>query len=137
MGVSIRSNVDGENGIKVWLEFVPKGEQKNFTYVQVAISAGEKGLVAAPLLTSHPTPERVSVYFSSDAANLSVSVLTIVVEDGERTRIGYQLKLKDFIGLEKIRLHATESRATTCEPIRFTVAEFSAARRRQTACTNS
>lgn len=89
MGVIIRSNPDGENGVKVWLEFVPKDELKNFTRVEVAIRAGKKCLVSAPLLTVRPTPERVAVHFSSDAENLPASVLTIVVQEGERTRIGY------------------------------------------------
>ena len=32
LGVTIRSNVDGENGGKVWLEFVPTGVLKSFTH---------------------------------------------------------------------------------------------------------
>lgn len=103
LGVAIRSNPDGENGIKVWLEFVLTGELKNFTRVEVEIRAGEKCLVSAPLQTSHPTPERVSVHFSTDPENLPSSVLTIVVQAGERIRIGYQFKVSDFVELEKPR----------------------------------
>jgi hypothetical protein len=97
LGVTIRSHLNGQSGVKVWLEFVPKGGLKDFTRVDLTIRAGEKCLVDAPLLTSHPTPESVTVYFSTDAANLPASVLTIVVQKGERTRIGYQFKVKDFI----------------------------------------
>lgn len=102
-GVAIRSNMDGENGVKVWLEFVPKGELKGFAHVTVEITAGEKRLVSAPLLTSRPSPESVAVHFSADPAYLPASLLTIVMNAGERIRIGYQFKVKDFIELEKSR----------------------------------
>ena len=52
--MTIRSNMDGENGVKVWLEFVPAGVLKNFSHVDVEIDADGKRLVAAPLLTSRP-----------------------------------------------------------------------------------
>lgn len=103
MGVAIRSNRDGENGIKVWIEFEPKGELKKFTQVIVAIGPSGKRMVFAPLMTSHPTPESVSAHFSTDAANVPASVLTIVVQDAERTRIGYQFKVQDFLEIEKTR----------------------------------
>jgi hypothetical protein len=97
LGVTIRSNLDGENGVKVWLEFVPAGVLKNFTHVDLVIDADGKRLVAAPLLTSRPTPEKVSVHFSADPPYLSTSVLTIVVEDGALGRFGFRLKVKDFL----------------------------------------
>src|SRR5262245_41754578 len=79
LGVALRANRDGENGIRVWLDFSKKEQLKNFVRVELAIRDGEKNLVTAPLLASNPTPDTVSVYFSSDAANLPKSVLTIVV----------------------------------------------------------
>lgn len=101
MGVTIRSHLNGEAGVAVWIEFKPQGVLKNFTRVELQISAGGKHLMSAPLLTSRPSADSVSAYFSADPAYLATSVLTIVVQDverdGERTRIGYQFKMKDFI----------------------------------------
>ncbi len=97
LGVTIRSNPNGESGVRVWLEFQPKGVLKNFTRVELDITAGEKRLVDAVLQTTHPTADTVTAQFSADPAYLATSVLTIVVQDGERTRIGYQFKVKDFL----------------------------------------
>lgn len=103
LGVTLRSNVDGENGVKVWIEFEPKGDLKEFSHVTVDISSGGKRLVSAPLLTGRPSPERVAVHFSADPTLLPSSVLTIVVNAGERTRIGYQFQVKDFVEPQKSR----------------------------------
>lgn len=103
LGVTIRSQTNGQSGIKVWLEFKTQGELKNFSHVNLDITAGEKWLVDAPLLTTRPSPESVVVFFSADPAYLATSVLTIVVQDGVRTRVGYQFKVKDFVELEKSR----------------------------------
>jgi len=100
LGVTIRSNLDGENGVKVWLEFVPAGALKNFTHVDLEIDADGKRLVAAPLLASRSTAEKVSVHFSADPAYLATSVLTIVVQDAEE-RFGFRLKVKDFLEPKK------------------------------------
>jgi len=101
MGVAIRSHTNGEAGVKVWIEFKTQGVLKNFARVELEMSAGGKHLVSAPLLASRPTADSVSAYFSADPVYLATSVLTIVAQDGERTRIGYRLKLRDFIEQEK------------------------------------
>lgn len=103
LGVVIRSNPNGEDGVKVWLEFAPKGVLKNFTHVDLAIGPAGKRLVAAPLFTSRPTPDTVTAFFSADPAYLDTSVLTIVVQNSLRTRIGYKLKVKDFVAKETPR----------------------------------
>jgi hypothetical protein len=97
LGVVIRFSPAGEAGTRASLDFEPKGDLKNFLRVEVAIRAGEKCLVSAPLLTSNPTPERVSVSFSTHAENLPRTVLKIVARQSERTTIGYQFALKNFI----------------------------------------
>ena len=103
LGVAIRSNMDGENGVKVWLELKTKDELKSFTHVDLEITAGEKRLVSAPLLASHPSPESVVVHFSADPAYLPTSTLTIVVRHGVEGKVGYRFKVKDFIEREKSR----------------------------------
>ena len=97
LGVTIRSQQNGEEGVAVWLEFNPQGELKNFTRVELEITAAGKSLVHAPLLTSRPTEDNVSVHFSADPAYLATSELTILVQDEKDTRLVYQFKLKDFI----------------------------------------
>jgi hypothetical protein len=46
---------------------------------------------------SNPNPERLSVYFSTHPENLPRSVFKIVVRNSERTTIGHQFALKNFI----------------------------------------
>jgi hypothetical protein len=82
----------------VWLEFKPQGVLKNFTRVELEVVSAGKHLVSAPLLTSRPTADSVAVYFSADPSYLAMSVLTIVVQDGPETRIGYMFQVRDFIG---------------------------------------
>lgn len=103
LGIAIRTNPDGENGVKVWLEFATQGPLKNFTRVDLQIDAGGKRLVTAPLLDSRPSPDKITVSFSADPALLSTSLLTIVVGNSPRTRIGYELKVKDFLTKELAR----------------------------------
>jgi hypothetical protein len=103
LGVTIRSNMNGQSGVKVWLEFKPQAVLKNFTHVILEINAGGKRLVSAPLLTSRSTADSVSVSFYADPSYLATSVLTIVVQDSERSWIGYQFKMKDYIESEKSR----------------------------------
>jgi hypothetical protein len=110
LGVSLRSNPNGEAGVKVWIEFKATGELKNFSHVDLQIGDGEKRMVTAPLMASHQDAEGVSVQFSADPAWLPSSVLTIVVSGGPRSRVGYQFKVKDFIELPAKTAAATETR---------------------------
>jgi hypothetical protein len=105
MGVTFRSNLNGEAGVKVSIEFKPQGKLKNFAFADLTIVAGGKPLVSAPLLTSRPNPDSVRVCFSADPSYLGTTVLTIVVQEGEETRIGYQFLVKDFLEPEKSRQH--------------------------------
>src|SRR5688572_8390056 len=97
LGVVIQLSPAGQAGMRVSLEFEPKGKLKNFMRVDLDIRAGGKCLVSAPLLTSKPAPEKVAVSFCTQAENLPRSAFTIVVPETERTRIGYQFALKNFI----------------------------------------
>lgn len=103
LGVGIRSVSAGNNEVRVWLECKTNGELKNFTHVQLEITAGERRLVSATLLPSHPSPESVAVNFYTVPAYLPTSTLTVVVRLGDRTTVGYRFKMKDFIEHEKSR----------------------------------
>ncbi len=101
LGVTLRSSLNGESGVAVWIEFKTVGALANFMRVDLDISVDGKRLVDAPLEATRPTADSVSARFSADPARLANSVLTIVVNDATRTRIGYQFKVKDFIKTEK------------------------------------
>jgi hypothetical protein len=103
MGVALRWNPNGEAGVKVWIEFKTEGKLKNFARVELEMTTEGKHVVSAPLLTSRPTADGVSAYFSAEPSYLATSVLTIVVQDGPRTRIGYQFRVRDFMDHEKPR----------------------------------
>lgn len=97
LGVVIRANRGEENRITIALEFAPQGDVKNFTHVELAICAGKKCLVSAPLQTTHPTPNRVAVQFSIDAISLGASVLTIVLPDGQGSATRYRLQVAEHL----------------------------------------
>ena len=102
MGVTMRSHTNGEEGIQVWLEFKTEGKLKEFSRVELRMTAGGKHLVSAPLQASRPTADSVSVTFSADPAYLATSEFWIVVNE-PLGRTAYILKVKDFIEPEKSR----------------------------------
>ncbi len=97
LGVTIRSNPNGESGVRVELEFQPKGVLKNFMRVELEITVAGKRVVDAMLQTTRAAGDTVTAQFSADPVYLATSALTIVVQDGERTRIGYEFKVNDFL----------------------------------------
>jgi hypothetical protein len=101
MGVAIRSQPNGEEGVTVWLEFKPQGALKAFSWVRFSINAGGKHLVSAPLMNSRPGTDQVAVYFSADRSLLAGSSFLIAVADVPLGGSGYLLKVKNFIELEK------------------------------------
>ena len=103
LGIAVRTQGNGQSGTKVWLEFKTAGLFKNFSHVNLEIADGTKTLVDAPLWTTHPAPESVAVYFSTDPVFLPGSILTIVVVNGTRTRVGYQIKVKDFVAAADLK----------------------------------
>lgn len=99
LGIVVRARKNGMAGAHVRLEFKTEGKLKNFTRVALRITAGKEPLMSAPLLVSRPKPDRVVARFSAGPAYLAASTLMIVVQDGPMNRVGYQLKVKDFIDL--------------------------------------
>jgi hypothetical protein len=103
LGIGVRTQPNGQSGTRVWLEFKTAGLLRNFSHVNLEIADGTKTLVDAPLWTTHPTAESVAVSFSTDPVFVPGSVLTIVVVDGTRTRVGYQIKVKDFLAAAALK----------------------------------
>jgi len=100
LGVTIRTNMNGQAGVQVRLEFKTDGKLKNVSYVELQIGDGENRIMSAPLLVSYPSPDRATVRFSAYPAYLSKSILTIAVYGGPKGDWGYRFKVKDFIESE-------------------------------------
>ena len=103
LGVTIRTNMNGQAGIQVRLEFKTDGELKGFSRVELQIGDGEKRIMSAPLQVSYPSPGKVAVTFSAYSAYLSDCTLIIVVNDPPLGGSGYRLKVKNFVESEKSR----------------------------------
>ena len=101
LGVTLRTEKNGDAGVKVWLGFKTKGELEKFNYIELQIGDGEDRIMSAPFLVSHPSQGSVVVTFSAYPAYLPRSTLMIVVYDGPEGDVGYRFKVKDFIGLDK------------------------------------
>jgi hypothetical protein len=105
MGVTIRTEKNGDAGIRVWMEFKTTGKFKEFAYVEVQIGEGAGRVMSAPLQVSHPKSERenVAVQFSADPAYLPKSTLWLFVNDVPLGGTGYRFKVKDFIESESAK----------------------------------
>lgn len=97
LGVTLRSRLNGDAGVAVWIEFKAVGALKNFTRVELRMTSGGKHLVSAPLQVTRKTDGAVEAYFSADPSQLAGSTLLIAVTDAPRTHIGYELKVWDFV----------------------------------------
>ena len=102
-GVTIGTNMNGQAGVQVRLEFKTDGKLKNVSYVELQIGEGESRIMSAPLVLSYAGPGRVAVSFSAYPAYVPKSTLMIVVRDAPLGGTGYRFKVKDFIEPAKSR----------------------------------
>ena len=103
LGMEIRAKASGTNAVWVELEFKPEDKLKSFSHVDLRISEGEKSLVTATLREDRARPGRVVVSFSADRARLDRITLRVVVVPSGQLGAGYELRVKDFVVLEKAR----------------------------------
>jgi len=103
LGMGIRSKASGTNAVWVELEFKTEGKLKSFSRVDLQISEGEKELVTATLREDRSRPGRVVVSFTADRAYLEKITLWVYVADMMPGGTIYQLRVKDFVELEKLR----------------------------------
>jgi hypothetical protein len=102
LGLEVRSRAAGPDAVRVELEFETRGELKRFAHVDLEIWDGETFVMSATLRESRPSPGRVTVAFSVRRADLDK--LTLRVLEGEPLNIsGHDLRLRDFVDLEKLR----------------------------------
>ena len=90
------------------LEFKTEGRLKGFdpnrgSRVELQMTEGEKSLVTAALQMKLPSPGHIVVSFAADRAQLDKINLMVVVGAGAAVGGGYELRVKDFVELEKLR----------------------------------
>ena len=110
MGLEVRATPAGPDAGWLELEFKTEGKlkdyspERSFNHVELEIRDGEKPLLSyAALQEQHPKPGRVRVRFMANRAYLDKSILTIVVGDGLLPGGAYELRVKEFVDVAKIR----------------------------------
>ena len=100
MGIQIRATAAGPDAAWVVLEFKPAGKLKDFSHVELEINDGEKLLVAyAPLREERLASGSIVVRFMANRTYLEKVTLCVVAG----LDAGYNLRVKEFVELEKIR----------------------------------
>ena len=102
LGIEIHAKAAGPSLIRVGLEFEPKGTLKDFSRVDLIMTDGGKLLVHASLREEASKPGHIVVGIAVDRADLDKLTLRVVVSDGLGGS-GYDLHVKDFVDLAKVR----------------------------------
>jgi hypothetical protein len=105
MGIEVRAKPAGPDAVWLELEFKPEGTLKQFTHVELKMTEGEKSLViSAPLRETRSSSGSIIVTLTAGRAHLEKTTLSVVMRDpreaGDHT---YELRMKDFVDLEKVR----------------------------------
>jgi hypothetical protein len=102
MGMEIRAKPAGPDAVWVELEFKTEDKLKHFSHVELEIGEGDKLLVSyAALRETRSASGSVVVRFMANRAYLDKITLCVVA--GSFADIGYNLRVKDFVELEKVR----------------------------------
>lgn len=102
LGMEIRTKQAGPDGARIELEFETKGELKDYFRVDLLIREGEKSLLFATLREEQSKPGRVVVSFAADRATLDKITLRVVT-GVPMNLTGHDIRVKDFVELEKVR----------------------------------
>ena len=105
MGIEVLAKPAGTNAIWLELEFKPEGKLKEFTHVKLKMTEGEKSLVvSAALRETRSSSGSVVVTFTASRAYFERITLSVVLHSpGEAGDHTYELWMKDFVDLEKVR----------------------------------
>lgn len=103
LGMDIRANAAGPDAVRVTLAFDAKGELKDFARVDMELRDGGKLLVSSTLREERTDAGRVTVSFAADRAQIDKLTLRVVTQSGPRTMTGHDLRVKDFVELDKVR----------------------------------
>lgn len=96
LDLSITSQAEGPDAVRVRLEFEKQGELKEYSGVELKQFDGDKLLLSVTLKEGESKPGRVIVRFVAARSNLAALSLEIVAKD-RGTRVRYVLPMKDFV----------------------------------------
>lgn len=102
LGLQIRANAAGPKAVRIVLEFQPKDALKGFERVDLIVEEGTLRLNST-LKEDRSTPESVRVSFAADRQNFESLTLRVVCRHGERTLVGHDIPVKDFVDLDAIK----------------------------------
>lgn len=103
LGMELRLKGGGTNEVWVELEFKAEGELKDVVHVSLEISEGDKLLVGYAPLRGQPSDSgRVHVGFMANRSYLEKVTLRVVTGHPKDMK-GHDLRVKDFVELEKVR----------------------------------
>jgi hypothetical protein len=105
MGIEVRAKAAGPDAIWLELEFKPEDRLKDFTHVELSMTEGEKSVVVfAALREKRSISGSVVVTFTTGRAYLEKTTLSVVMHSpGEAGDHTFQLRMKEFVDLEKVR----------------------------------
>lgn len=102
LGMEIRTMPVGSDAVRVELEFPAKGVFQNFSRVDLDFSDKGKSLLSSSLREERPKPGRIMVSFAADRAKLDKLTLRVVT-GVPMQMMGYELRVKDFVDLAKLK----------------------------------
>lgn len=102
LGMEVRARAAGPELVRVELEFDATGTLKNFERVELEMREGGKLLLSATLREERSGAGHIRAGFAADRGSLDQLTLRVVTGMG-RTRTGYDLPVKDFVDLAKVR----------------------------------
>jgi hypothetical protein len=109
LGMEVRTKASGTNAVLVEMEFKTEGALKRFSpennsRVELTIKDGEKLLLGDVVLREKRSSSgSVVVSFWANRAYLDKVALIVIVGSGQLSGGAYELRVKDFVELEKIR----------------------------------
>lgn len=109
IGVEVRATPAGPDAAWLELEFRTEDKLKDYnpergSHVELEIRDGKKSLLShAALQEQHPKRGHIRVRLMANRAYLDKLVLTIVVGDGAMAGGAYELHVKNFVDLTKMR----------------------------------
>jgi len=103
LGFDIVARAAGPDLVRVELEFAIDGELEHYRQVVLELRDENKLLLTSAIKEEETKPGRVKVSFATSRARLKLCSLRVVSQDGQRTRIGRVIAVKDFVDLEELR----------------------------------
>ena len=105
MGIEVRAQAAGADAVRLELEFKPEGKLKEFTHVELKVTEGEKSFVfSTELRETRSSSGNVMVTFTTSRAWFEKITLSVVQRSpGEAGDHTCELRMKDFVDLEKVR----------------------------------